>query len=368
MKDYKIYMYTNRINGKVYVGQTRRTLKLRAGSNGAMYRPCTVFYRAIVKYGWENFEPTILAGGLSKEEANELEKYYISKYDSCNHDCGYNISNGGSEQEYAYKEVYCYELNGEYIRSYKSLSDASVATGINIGHISQCCNGIYKSAGGFIWSYEKNDFVEPYNINTTSKRVYQYSLDGYLINEYNSAIAAANALCQSNLDKGNVQSVRSCICGCCRGENISSYGFQWRYDKFDKIEAVNPSRKIGVAILQYSTNGKFIAKYDNLIAASESIGDNCAYNSICACLNKRQKTACGYIWIYDGEDLILSDYKVYEDRKKRILQRSINGELINEYDSMSDAAKSVNGFVQNISKCVNGKYKTAYGYKWEYAL
>ena len=367
MEDYKIYMYTNKINGKVYTGQTRRTLKLRAGSNGVMYKSCTIFYRAIVKYGWENFEPTILADGLSKEEANELEKYYISKYDSCNHDYGYNISNGGSEQEYAYKEVYCYELNGKYICSYKSLSDASIATGINIGHISQCCNGIYKSAGGFIWSYEKNNCVEPYNINTTSKRVYQYSLEGYLINEYESAIAAAKAIYKLGLTKDSDSSARPSICGCCRGENLHAYGFQWRYDKFDKIEAVKPSRKVGVAVLQYSIDGKLIAKYDNLIDASKVIGSDCAYNSICSCLNKRQKTACGYIWVYEDEEFILSDYVTYKDRKKRVWQCTIDGEPIKEFDSMSSAARSVNGRPQGISECVNGKREIAYGYKWKCA-
>ena len=34
---YKIYVYTNKVNNKKYVGQTRKSLKERAGNNGRCY-------------------------------------------------------------------------------------------------------------------------------------------------------------------------------------------------------------------------------------------------------------------------------------------------------------------------------------------
>lgn len=42
----------------------------------------------------------------------------------------------------------------------------------------------------------------------------------------------------------------------------------------------------------------------------------------------------------------------------------ISGELINEFESISLAAKSINGSQSNISACINGRKKTAYGFKW----
>ena len=57
--NYKIYVYTNKVNEKKYVGQTCNTLKKMANSNGSGYKKCTYFGRAIEKYGWENFEPKI---------------------------------------------------------------------------------------------------------------------------------------------------------------------------------------------------------------------------------------------------------------------------------------------------------------------
>ena len=36
-RKYKIYVYTNKVNGKKYVGQTSRSLRERAGKNGCQY-------------------------------------------------------------------------------------------------------------------------------------------------------------------------------------------------------------------------------------------------------------------------------------------------------------------------------------------
>ena len=93
---YKIYKYTNVINEKVYIGQTKNSLKRRSERLGRNYIGCRYFYNAIQKYGWDNFIPEILEDNLSKEEANRLEKYYIKKFDSTNRNIGYNILSGGN--------------------------------------------------------------------------------------------------------------------------------------------------------------------------------------------------------------------------------------------------------------------------------
>ena len=100
-ESYCVYMHKNKINGKVYIGQTKfnNNPELRWGSNGKGYHGSNFGY-AIKKYGWDNFEHIVLAKDLSKEQANDLEIYYIAKFDSTNYSKGYNISAGGDGASY----------------------------------------------------------------------------------------------------------------------------------------------------------------------------------------------------------------------------------------------------------------------------
>lgn len=92
---YTIYMHINKINNKVYIGQTKQKPEKR-WNNGKGYSTSPIFYNAIQKYGWDNFEHLILYTNLSQEEANKLEEELILKYDSTNDLFGYNIKFGGN--------------------------------------------------------------------------------------------------------------------------------------------------------------------------------------------------------------------------------------------------------------------------------
>lgn len=51
------------------------------------------------------------------------------------------------------RTVHQYTLDGSLVRSYPSVMEAERSTGCNHGYISKCCNGKYKQAYGYIWSY-----------------------------------------------------------------------------------------------------------------------------------------------------------------------------------------------------------------------
>lgn len=55
-----------------------------------------------------------------------------------------------------------------------------------------------------------------------------------------------------------------------------------------------------------------------------------------------------------------------EKSSKTVFQYSLNGELINEFTSTQDVERKLGYCQPGISRCCNGKYKTAYGYKWSY--
>lgn len=111
-----VYLYTNKINGKVYVGQTlneggRKRQHLSSANKKADNSP---FHNAIAKNGIEAFSYSVLFRSTfklkkfysTKEEKKKdilkvktvlksIETYYISKYDSTNPKKGYNLSKGG---------------------------------------------------------------------------------------------------------------------------------------------------------------------------------------------------------------------------------------------------------------------------------
>lgn len=92
---YCVYIHTNKINGKMYVGQTGREPKTRWGKKGGGYKRNPRFYSAIKHYGWDNFEHEIIASHLTKEEADNFEKILIKELGTMNPDKGYNLTKGG---------------------------------------------------------------------------------------------------------------------------------------------------------------------------------------------------------------------------------------------------------------------------------
>ena len=89
MKTYNyIYLITNRINGKIYIGK-HSTDKLNDGYMGSG----KLILKAEQKYGIENFTKEYLAFCDTEEKLNWLERFYIKKYNA--KECGYNLSDGG---------------------------------------------------------------------------------------------------------------------------------------------------------------------------------------------------------------------------------------------------------------------------------
>lgn len=97
MRSYSVYKHTTP-SGKVYIGITFQD-PLKRWKNGRGYEGCTSFYRAIQKYGWENIKHEIVAEGLSKSEACDMEQDLIARHNSCDPACGYNLTHGGEHYE-----------------------------------------------------------------------------------------------------------------------------------------------------------------------------------------------------------------------------------------------------------------------------
>lgn len=186
MSSYVVYIHTSP-SMKRYVGITSQDVEKR-WQNGHGYRHNTYFVKAINKYGWNNFGHYIVASGLTKLEAEGIEKSLIEKYQTNDKCFGYNIKSGGdsngkhsetskhlmsvnrkgkgtqpkseaTKQKMrenhaggnAPKQVVCIET-GEI---FKSINEAARVKGLNKKVISNCCRGIihYNTAGGCHWQF-----------------------------------------------------------------------------------------------------------------------------------------------------------------------------------------------------------------------
>lgn len=93
-----IYKAINKINGKIYIGQTIRSLKRRikehkydALSKGSK----NPFHAAIRKYGLSNFEWEVLEEARQGPKLDSLESKFIRDCKARDHNFGYNLTKGG---------------------------------------------------------------------------------------------------------------------------------------------------------------------------------------------------------------------------------------------------------------------------------
>ena len=91
-----VYKITNLLNGKVYIGLTIRTMKLRKYIMLEESNRLTqgLLYAAIRKYGKHNFEWIVLEKCSTTKEMYDKREHYITLYNSMNIKRGYNCHSG----------------------------------------------------------------------------------------------------------------------------------------------------------------------------------------------------------------------------------------------------------------------------------
>ena len=99
MAIYSIYRFTNLVNGKVYIGQTRNLAQRFAGHiRASKSESQTLLHRAIRKYGIDNFSFQVLFHVFDEADLSSYEQAFIAEHDCCALDGdhkGYNMTRGG---------------------------------------------------------------------------------------------------------------------------------------------------------------------------------------------------------------------------------------------------------------------------------
>lgn len=151
-----------------------------------------MFGKAILEFGWPNFKYEVLEDGLTEEEADIRERYWIEKENSIWPN-GYNLEGGGKHNSvhpktkekmskshkgeknwnygshhteetkkkmadsHTHRKVFKYTKDGKLVDEYCSISEASKKSKVNPGGICECCQGKRKLAGNYFWSYTPLD-------------------------------------------------------------------------------------------------------------------------------------------------------------------------------------------------------------------
>jgi group I intron endonuclease len=216
MKEFIVYMHENKINHKKYIGITcqKPTQRWRGGKGYKI----GIFKKAIDKYGWNNFNHIILYEHLTKEDACLKEQELIKQYNTMDINYGYNLCEGGNltlgyhhtkeakekmslikkgmykgknnpmygksgilapmygkhlteehkrkiseakkgkpnyHTKTLYKKVDQYDLDGNFIKTWESISSIEKELGIKGTHISKVCRGKGKTTGGYVFKYHQ---------------------------------------------------------------------------------------------------------------------------------------------------------------------------------------------------------------------
>ena len=131
----------------------------------------------------------------------------------------------------------------------------------------------------------------------------------------------------------------------------------------------NPNAK---AILMYDKEGNFIKRFECIADANEYFGKGRYCSSIGACLTRRMNTAYNHIFVYvdEDQDIIKNRISKASKRKKKpILMYDKEDNFIRRFECIKDTIDyfgNKNAYF-NVSMCLTGKTKTAYGYVFVYA-
>lgn len=220
--NYSVYKHTTP-SGKVYIGITSKPVEER-WQNGRGYKRNGHFWSAIEKYGWESIQHEVLAVGLTREQAAEAEKHYISVFQSADQEKGYNLTFGG-EKGAKHTEA-----------SRRKLSESKQGKRYNIGvpfteerkkHLRENhadVRGPKNPNYGKKWTKEQIAKRQEKRVyasggkHPSARPILQIGTDGNVVKRWGSISEASKEYCKT--------SIKDCL----RGKYKQHRGFRWRYD------------------------------------------------------------------------------------------------------------------------------------------
>lgn len=348
-------MTVNTVNNKIYVGIhiTETPYKFDGyygngitGTSCSHFKhPKTHFQKACKKYGLDAFRRYTLYVCNTYEEAQEIERQIVTD-EFVNRPDTYNIALGGGAGLVPSVEipVYKYDLEGNFMEEYRSQSDA--------GRKHQCssCSIAYaiehkKEFKEAYWSETK---LSKFNIHEVKKKqslkVYMYNSNRKYLQEFPSI-----ASCARHLDVNDTVLRRAIK------NNNKCAGVYVSFEKYEILPKVDKKRIRHTFYYQYDHNGNFVGK--KAINEIKSMNPE-AYKTFRSAIREK------YAW----EGFFWRDYQTdrieIKEKKKKIYQFDLEGNLIKIWDSYRECAKEF----RSLRLVLNGSRSQTKGYNFKYTL
>ena len=265
-KKWCVYMHTNKINGKKYIGITSYPTIKRWGTKGQGYKT-QYFNRAITKYGWDNFEHEVLFNFLEEKIAKEKEIELIAKYKTKDKRFGYNLTDGGDGtigvvlSDNARENMRISHL-GQVAWNKGLVGKIKVSEKTILKKIELWKNEEYRARQSKSHTGNKQSEATKKKISENHSRIspiYQLDLDGNIVCKWDRI--------KSAVDIGGFNS--SGISGCCSNKLFTTKGYIFMYENDYNIDNVNKKVDI-VRRNMYNINPRKVYKYDeNMIFLKE---------------------------------------------------------------------------------------------------
>jgi group I intron endonuclease len=208
-----IYKIQNKIDGKIYVGQTRNELQKRWNEHCKKQSNCRYLKSAIKKYNISNFDFSLICICFD-DDLDKNEVYYIKKYNTISPN-GYNLREGGNSG--AHHE----ETKKKISEALKNRTDIIYGKHqLGKPHSEEIKQKISNSLKGIKHSESS---INKRRILLTKNTVFQMNIDGDIINTFNGYVEAAKSIGTS----------KGYIWRACNGQtkDAKCFGFIWKSEK-----------------------------------------------------------------------------------------------------------------------------------------
>lgn len=404
-----IYVIRNKVNNKLYIGQTasKKGFDGRYNFKGSSIEKVYKHHKSykdrnknynvhllnsIEKYGFDAFEvDKEFDIAYSKKELDKLEDMYIKIYNCIKN--GYNHRGGGAngklsnetKEKLRYSQleeksaksipIYCYEFDTILLSStaWQRVLD------IDSTNIIQCCKNKAKSMDGFHFRYATQEEIMSY----TEDPVIDLNIVEYIKYENKTK---KSIFCEefgqiryTAKEWGNLLNCQGCVITNCCTNNSSFLGFHFRYATKEEIESYNPSTDILTkeeVEEQLLKNIKVIycKEYDSFqiggVEWGEIIGvDGSQINSCC---KGRVKHVKGLHFRYATEEEKLANkeeilYKLQIKRNKKSHKTTLVYCVeLNETKPLTVWSKELNINISGIIRSCKKENRTCGGYHFRY--